>query len=148
MPRSQAIADSLTKLLDTSSRPIYVVDAQRRIVYCNPALAAWIDLEPKRIVGRRVEFHSEEPKADAAIRSDAAPLTDLCPPPHALVGDATSGTISCLARGGRMLHRAAEFVPLGRAEKSQKSRDSQSDQQFGVLVLLAVRRPFAAGIGR
>jgi DNA-binding NtrC family response regulator len=137
MPRSQAIADSLTKLLDTSSRPIYAVDAQRRIVYCNPALATWIDLEPKRIVGRRVEFHSEEPKTDAAIRSESAPLTDLCPPPHALAGNAAAGTISCLARGGRMLHRTAEFVPLGRAEKSQKSRDSQADQQFGVLVLLA-----------
>lgn len=137
MPRSQTIADSLIKVLDQSSRPIYVVDAQRRIVYCNPALAAWIDLEPKRIVGRRVEFHSEEPKLDEAGRSDAAPLTDLCPPPHVLAGEAGLGTLSCLARGGRMLHRTAEFVPLGRAPKTQKSRDEQSAQQFDVLVLLA-----------
>ena len=37
--------------LEVKGRPIYVVDSQRRIVYCNSALATWIDLEPKRIVG-------------------------------------------------------------------------------------------------
>ncbi len=137
MPRSQAIADSLTKQLDQSSRPIYVVDAQRRIVYCNSALSAWIDLEPKRIVGRRVEFHSEEPDTNNAVRRDTAPLTDLCPPPHALAGNAGYGTISCLARDGRLLHRAADFVPLGRAPKAQLPRGQQSSQQVAVLVLLA-----------
>ena len=87
MARPLSIADSLAKLLDESDRPIYVVDSQRRIVYCNPALADWIDLERKRIVGRRVEFHSEEPTSDAADRKDVAPLTDLCPPPSALAGE-------------------------------------------------------------
>jgi DNA-binding NtrC family response regulator len=137
MPRKQAIADSLTKLLDECSRPIYVVNSQRRIVYCNAALAAWIDLPPKRIVGRRVEFHSEEPTSDAAIGDDLAPLTDLCPPPCALAGEAGLGTISCLARGGRMLHRTAEFVPLGRTDKSRKSHDPTVEESFAVLVLLA-----------
>ncbi len=137
MPRKQANTDSLTKLLDESSRPIYVVDAQRRIVYCNPSLAAWIDLEPKRIVGRRVEFHSEEHKSAEAIHSDSAPLTDLCPPPHALAGEASLGTISCLARGGRLLHRTAEFVPVSGAGQSRKTREPQTAEQFAVLVLLA-----------
>ena len=137
MPLSQTIADSLAKLLDKSNRPIYVVDAQRRIVYCNPALAKWIDLPPKRIVGRRVEFHSEEPKSDATVRSETAPLTDLCPPPHALAGEPGTGTISCLARDGRMLHRAAEFVPLGPDRKAGKSSDTPNAEQFAVLVLLA-----------
>jgi DNA-binding NtrC family response regulator len=137
MPRSQANVDSLTKLLDESSRPIYVVDAQRRIVYCNPALAAWIDWEPKRIVGRRVEFHSEEPTSAVAIRGESAPLTDLCPPPHALAGETSVGTISCLARGGRMLLRTAEFMPLAGGGNSRKTRDPQIVEQFAVLVLLA-----------
>lgn len=137
MPRSPQIADSLTKLLDQSSRPIYVVDAGRRIVYCNPALAAWVNLQPKRIVGRRVEFHSEEPKNEEATHGDLAPLTDLCPPPHALAGEAGQGTISCQALGGRMLHRAAEFLPLGRATKRQKQSDNVVAQEFGVLVMLA-----------
>ncbi len=94
MPRSPTIADSLAKLLDDSNRPIYVVDATRRIAYCNAALAHWIDLERKQIVGRRVEFHSE-PQPEIAVGGDDIPLTELCPPPSALAGEAGKGTISC-----------------------------------------------------
>jgi hypothetical protein len=137
MSRSPKIADSLTKLLDQSSRPIYVVDAGRRIIYCNPALAAWVNLEPKRIIGRRVEFHSEEPRQADAPHGDLAPLTDLCPPPHVLAGEAGQGTISCQALGGRMLHRAAEFLPLGRVAKATRQSEAGAGQQYGVLVMLA-----------
>ena len=52
-----ATLDSLTDLLEASSRPIYAVDARRRIVYSNRALAAWLDMEPARIIGRVVEYH-------------------------------------------------------------------------------------------
>ncbi|HEX3600236.1 MAG TPA: helix-turn-helix domain-containing protein [Lacipirellulaceae bacterium] len=136
MPRPQSIADSLAKLLDESDRPIYVVDPQRRIVYCNPALAEWIDLERKRIIGRRVEFHSEEPTSDDARHSDVSPLTDLCPPPSALAGEIGRGTISCVARDGRTLHRRAEFVPLGRVTVSRKSHSSQEAPKYSALVTL------------
>ncbi len=137
MARPLSIADSLTKLLDKSDRPIYIVDPQRRIVYCNPALAEWIDLERMRIVGRRVEFHSEEPSSDAADRKDVAPLTDLCPPPSAIAGEPSKGTISCQTRDGRMLYRAAEFVPLGRIGASRESHTADESSHTAVLVLLA-----------
>src|SRR4051812_4879438 len=137
MARPPSIADSLAKLLDKSDRPIYMVDPQRRIVYANPALAEWIDLERTRIVGRRVEFHSEEPSSEAAARKDIAPLTDLCPPPYALAGEPGKGTISCQARDGRMLHRAAEFVPLGHVSGSRRSHDPEESHQSAVLILLA-----------
>ena len=139
MAHAIAPADSLAKLLDESSRPIYVVDAQRRIVYCNAALAEWMDLSQKRIVGRRVEYHSEESKADDKVRDDTAPLTDLCPSPRALAGAVGVGTISCQARDGRMLHRAAEFVPIdGWAGKKHKQpNDAKDPESFAVLVLLA-----------
>jgi DNA-binding NtrC family response regulator len=130
MPRSQTIADSIIKLLDQSGRPIYLVDAQRRITYCNPALAAWIDLESKRIIGRRVEFHSEEPKLPDTTR-DSAPLTDLCPPPRAFAGEAGRGTVSCQARAGQIIHRSAEFIPLGRVAKTPVH-----EKENAVLVLL------------
>ncbi|HEX4414492.1 MAG TPA: helix-turn-helix domain-containing protein [Lacipirellulaceae bacterium] len=137
MPRPLSIADSLTKLLDGSDRPIYVVDSQRRIVYCNRALADWIDLERKQIVGRRVEFHSEEPATDAAPRTDSSPLTDLCPPPSALAGERSKGTISCLARDGRLIHRAAEFAPLTSVSPPLKADAADKLPIAPVLVMLA-----------
>lgn len=115
---------SLTHLLNVSGRPIYAVDSRRQIVYSNAALADWLGLEAGRIVGRSVEFHSEP--AAATTTTTTAPLTDLCPPPQALAGTATRGTVGCVGRGGRLVHRRAEFVPVG-AEGSSG----------GVLVLLA-----------
>jgi PAS domain-containing protein len=134
MPRTQTTLGSLTDLLDASSRPIYAVDARRRIVYCNPSLASWLDLEPARIIGRLVEYHSE-PAADSATRGDGlAPLTDLCPPPRALAGELCAGTISCVARGGGLVHRRANFVPIGGACDPEVSQP-----EGGVLVLLSDR---------
>jgi transcriptional regulator with PAS, ATPase and Fis domain len=138
MPRSQNIPDSLAEVLDESTQPTYVVDAERRVIYGNHALAHWIDLPLKRIIGRRVEFHSEEPASEQAVRSDTAPLTDLCPPPLALAGQRSAGTISCLARDGHMLHRAAQFIPLGQ-KRTRKSNQPQTSAPNAVLVLLAAQ---------
>lgn len=137
MPRPLSIADSLAKLLDGSDRPIYVVDSQRRIVYCNRALADWINLERKQIVDRRVEFHSEEPAAENAARKDAAPLSDLCPPPSALAGERGKGTISCMGRDGRLIHRSAEFVPLTSVSTSSQAAEADKLPIASVLVMLA-----------
>src|SRR5947199_6670680 len=112
MARKTSNIDSLTGLFDQSTRPIYAIDDERRIVYCNRAWAAWLDIEPSRIVGRVVEYHSE-PTADEDDGREDLPLTDLCPPPQAFLGEACAGTLSCVARDGRLVHRRAEFVPLG-----------------------------------
>ena len=61
MPRPRAIPDSLLELLNECRRPIYAIDNRRRIVFCNAALATWMQLEPSRVVGRFVEYHSEPP---------------------------------------------------------------------------------------
>jgi transcriptional regulator of aromatic amino acid metabolism len=110
MPKTRATTGSLLELLNHSSRPVYAIDSRRRIVYCNEALAAWLELEPDRVVGRLVEYHSEpieEQQGEAA-----APLADLCPPPRALSGEPCSATISCAGRDGRLAHRRADFIPL------------------------------------
>jgi DNA-binding protein Fis len=126
MPRTSA-AGTLSSLLDRSTRPIYVVDDQRRVIYCNEALAAWLDVARNRIVGRSVEYHSEPPSGVSSDRDDS-PLAGLCPPPRALDGIPCQGTISAMARDGRLAHRHADFVPLGA---------SRNDVTAGVLVLLA-----------
>jgi DNA-binding NtrC family response regulator len=133
MPRTRAIAESLLDLLNKSSRPIYAIDGRRRIAYCNEALATWLELEPKRIVGRLVEYHSEPP-ADGE-NADTAPLADLCPPPRAMSGEACTGTISCAIMGGRLSHRQANFTPL----PSAADRRGKARHEAGVLVVLAER---------
>jgi DNA-binding NtrC family response regulator len=131
MADMQPELNSLSALLDASSRPIYAVDARRRIVYCNPALASWLELQIKQIVGRIVEYHSE---AAADKAGAAAPLADLCPPPLALAGQFCVGTVSSLARSGGLIHRQAQFLPLVMQDDTAENRERPSG---GVFVLLA-----------
>src|SRR6476659_9401158 len=131
MPKHSNAAQPLLKLLNASGRPIYAVDGERRIVFCNPALEAWLELSADRIVGRLVEYHSEPASETGAERDTAGPLTGLCPPPNALAGDACAGTVSCVPRDGRLVHRRAEFIPLRVAatvpDKKSKSDDAPRD---------------------
>jgi DNA-binding NtrC family response regulator len=134
MARTRSTLDTITRLLDESDRPIYAIDSRRRVVYCNAALAQWLQLDREQIVGRLVEYHSEL-AADAKVKSEAkTPLTDLCPPPNALAGEASQGTISCAALDGRLIHRRADFVPLHAAAESPHNN---GDHAGGVLVLLS-----------
>jgi transcriptional regulator with AAA-type ATPase domain len=135
MPRIST-ATELTKLLNQCSRPVYVIDAARRILYCNKALATWMELDPERIVGRKVEYHSEVSPDSSSKSLAAAPLSDLCPPPKVFFGEACNGTISCMASAGRLVHRRAEFVPL-ELRSPKRSVDGHARASNAVLVLLA-----------
>ena len=135
MPRTSAFG-SLTSLLERSLSPIYVVDERRRIIYCNPALATWLDLKRERIIGRAVEYHSE--LAGEPEREDV-PLSDLCPPPRVWSGTQCQGTISSIARDGGLANRHADFLPLGRSQsksKTGKNHDMQHEALSGVLVVV------------
>ena len=103
---------SLAELFDQSDRPIYAVDARRQIVYGNTALAQWLGLEGGQIAGRYVEYHSESDaeQGGATTPGSSGPLAGLCPPPRALAGEQCVGTVSQVARGGRLVHRHADLV--------------------------------------
>jgi DNA-binding NtrC family response regulator len=126
-------ASSLAKLLDASGRPVYAVDPLRQIVFCNAALADWLGLAPQQIVGRDVEYHSEPVDRPAAGPGAPGPLPGLCPPPRAMAGERSAGTVSCIARDGRLLHRRADFIPLEAAAGDSRKRAGAAG---GVLVVL------------
>lgn len=141
MPRTSTIG-SFATLLDRSSRPVYVIDAERQIVYCNRALADWLALGREQIVGRLVEYHSAPVDAEpASARPDSsAPLTDLCPSPRALAGEACRGTIACQTPDGRLLHRLAEFLPMGLQPRGRAGDGKHPmSTSSGCIVLLAER---------
>lgn len=127
-------AASLARLLNASARPVYAVDPLRQIVFSNAALADWLGLEPHEIVGRDVEYHSEPAGGPGAAREAPGPLPGLCPPPRAMAGERSSGTVSCVARDGRLLHRRAEFLPLAAAGGPRNPTGAAGPG--GVLVML------------
>jgi transcriptional regulator with PAS, ATPase and Fis domain len=102
-PRASAAA--LASLFADSERPVYALDDQRRIVYCNPACAQWLGVEPEALLGQVCTYGSpaDEPAAGP----------DLCPPPSALSAETSQHRVSCVGPDGSLRFRRGTFLALG-----------------------------------
>ena len=115
------------QLLEQAAFPIYLLDDSRRIVYCNPACAQWLDCENSELVGRRCDYHS----GGDVTHSD--PLAaGLCPPPTAWAGQRGRATVVAgPSRGSTAADaRMADCIPLGVGQ----------DKAVGVLVVVSDER--------
>jgi DNA-binding NtrC family response regulator len=108
MARARPLAADLVKLLDDSRVPVYVVDQDQRIAYCNEACAQWVGVDAVELMGRRCTYHSP----DEPVGPDAA-AAGLCPPPQVFSGHPQQALVSGTSRDGRAVYRRAGFWPLG-----------------------------------
>jgi DNA-binding NtrC family response regulator len=120
MARSRSIAAGLTKLLGNSVAPIYVLDDERRILYCNEACAAWVGLESEELIGLQCSYHSSTTVVPGILA-----IANLCPPPQVFAGERLHAEV-CGAIAGPSAKRTAEFIPLF----------SDSGEVTGVLTLV------------
>ena len=112
MPSFRASANSLARLLEAVASPLYVVDNQRRIIFCNQALRDWTGLSAEELLGQECRYHSgAEPAGPPAIAAA------LCPPPETFHGRGASANVTLPQREGEPpqsdLERRTDFVPLG-----------------------------------
>ena len=137
MARTRSIANSLAGLFATSVQPIYAVDEQRRIVYCNPACAAWTGVESDQLTQQRCDYHSS-----AEATGTAAIAAALCPPPEAFGGARHCGTITFRRASDGLTSRRAEFIPLAGeplegvgvlilVERQDTAKDNPADSDNG-----------------
>lgn len=107
MARSRPRSSELPRLLDGVSQPVYALDDEHRIVYCNEACLRWLGRTFEELQGRKCVYHSSGgvPEADAAAAA-------LCPPPDALAGREASGLVASPHSEGRFIRRRARFIPL------------------------------------
>lgn len=107
MPRRASPKTALTHLLDESSSPVYVMDGQGQIIYCNRAVAEWTGVAADKLIGRQVVYHSaDEPNSLPGVAAG------LCPPPDSLAGRVREGHVSCQTQEGRIVYRRGRFEPL------------------------------------
>ncbi len=107
MARTRKSRSSLVQRLDQASQPIYLLDALRRIVFCNAACAEWLGREPAEIIGRRCDYHSETTPADSDRWA-----AGLCPPPEAFAGQRCHGTVVSDQVTGDPSSKTVDFIPL------------------------------------
>jgi transcriptional regulator of acetoin/glycerol metabolism len=108
MPRPRTARSEVVRLLEAAPRPLYFLSEQRRIVFCNQALADWLGFGVEQLIGLRCDYHSQ-PHEDPLQRCAAG----LCPPPEVFSGSPVRATVTGCTKTGQFAVRRADFVPLG-----------------------------------
>jgi DNA-binding NtrC family response regulator len=107
MSRSRTTAADLARFLDDGTAPVYLLDEDRRIIFCNDACAHWVGLHPDELVGQQCNYHPPDEPSGAA-----AAAAGLCPPPKVFSGAAQSACVSCANSEGKLVYRRGHFLPL------------------------------------
>jgi transcriptional regulator with PAS, ATPase and Fis domain len=117
MPSRRTAKGGLVRALEQSTQPIYALDEQRKIVFANNALAAWLEIAHDELIGQSCNYHS---RADADLVERI--LASLCPPPDAFSGRLCQGRVGgglLDVAGARSLDtKMACFWPIAIAEGS------------------------------
>ncbi len=110
MARVRTVARDLARLFNAAARPIYVLDDEQTIVFCNKACLEWVGRTADEMEGRRCLYHSS-----SQVTGPDAVAAGLCPSPEVVAGKQTVGIVCCPAEHGRLRRRGARFIPLGNA---------------------------------
>ncbi len=113
MARKRSNINALAQLLGAAATPIYALDRHRRIIYCNAALTAWLNVQPRDLMGATCDYHSGMPVDPAAVATNR-----LCPPPEAFRGEACQAVLIVPRPGGGVQRRRVQFVPIGLVDDS------------------------------
>lgn len=112
MPPSRASANELARLLEAVAQPVYVVNDERRLVFCNQACCDWTGLPGQALLGQECRYQSSLEATGPGPIAAA-----LCPPPEAFHGRRMHGDIVLpagpAAETKPAVQRSVEFIPLG-----------------------------------
>ena len=93
-------------LFDDSTTPVYALDADRRLIYCNSALANWLGANPEDLIGSIHNYDGTD--GGQSRKSDNC----LGVPPTVFEGRTEIGTVARFSDGGNAVARAAVFASL------------------------------------
>lgn len=123
MVRMRSSATELARLLDAVQRPIYAIDEDHRLIFCNRACLDWLGRSAGDLLGRPCVY-----QAGGELQDADAVVAGLCPPPSAWTHGETRAVVACTTPDGRLLRRGAQVVPL----------HNDKEQVAGLLVLVQV----------
>jgi DNA-binding NtrC family response regulator len=106
MDRVRASVRRLGERLEASSSPVYFVNDEWAIEYCNRSCCEWLGAAPEQLLGHSCAFHSGEDLSQEWT-------TALCPPPQTLAGEPQLARIVWRSRDGQVAERWFHFLPLG-----------------------------------
>jgi len=98
---------NMARVFDRVEQPIYFVDRDWYIRYCNRACLEWLACNKELIIGRRCAFHS-----GTNLDPGDALAAGLCPPPGTMESQESLGIVVCLQPTGQLRRRRARFLTL------------------------------------
>ncbi|QDU97322.1 helix-turn-helix domain-containing protein [Lignipirellula cremea] len=101
MARIRSRNAALAQVFADCQQPVYVLNDQRQIVFCNEACAAWLAEPIDQIEGRQLDYHSGDANH---------PHAGLTPPPEAFAASFWRGSVT--AGPGSPAPRMAAFTAL------------------------------------
>lgn len=107
MTRARTNTPGLTRLLNAVERPVYVLDGDRTLVFCNEACLRWVRQSAEELLGRPCAYHSS-----TTVTGPEAVLAGLCPPPAVWERHEPVGVIAALDAQGQPHLRRAQFLRL------------------------------------
>ncbi len=107
MGRVRSKANALARLLDTITRPVYVVDRHRVLIYCNAACGDLIGVDPAKLVGQECAYHAPTENTVEAL------VSCFCPPPRTFAGQGMDQDVTLVHQDGHALEMRAHCIPLG-----------------------------------
>lgn len=99
--------NDLGKRLLTTTTPVFVIDAERRLTAFNAGCEKLTGWPATDVLGKTCHYASHD--ADAGV--DAL-INSLCPPPEAFAGDETNVAAYVVQQNGPPLPRLLHFFPL------------------------------------
>ncbi len=108
MARARTPPTELARRLNSSDRPLYVVDAQYTVVFLNGAARQWLGAAADGLPGTRCTYAGA-----GSADGPAALAAALCPPPEAMAGATVEAAISIPAPDDRQPRLRVRFIPLG-----------------------------------
>ncbi len=110
-PTPRTVKNSLAKVFDALSMPVYLLDSAGTIVYVNEAMLHWADCQLEHIIGAQCLYSAAE-SGDPKQR-----FNGLAPPPDKLKpGSTITGCRISLASSGQLLERLCDFVALATSD--------------------------------
>lgn len=101
---------NMTRVFDRVEQPVYFVDRDWYIRYCNRACLEWLACSKDLILDRRCAFHS-----GTNLDPGDALAAGLCPPPGMMESQEGLGIVVCLHPTGQLRRRRARFLTFSGA---------------------------------
>ncbi len=104
MARARTANAALARVFQEADRPVYVLDGQRRIVFCNAACVELLGVDLELLIGQRCDFTTT-----AGLQPGAKEAALLCPPPAVFSGGFVRGEVAT-SKGADIQSHDADFL--------------------------------------